>query len=433
MTDHRILEHPILACGRAGRRAVLVAGRGDCRRARAKRSPRPCFANGVRTFGHHHKDGAPQGIFCANGQCAQCSVVADGLPVKSCMASSARACSPAARRAARAARHRRAAAHARHRDGRHRVPHHRRRPCRPDCGDRVGQGGRPHAHRRRQAPPGRQTRPADAQVLRVDRGVPRRHARHRHRHEARAAGARHSRTSASGSTPRSSRSSPTAASACCATVSTSSSGRTSCSSPPAPARSRSCSLATRCPASTARARSRRWSTATWSAPPKRLFVIGGGNVGLIAGYHALQAGIDVVGLCEALPECGGYKVHKDKLVRMGVPVYTSHTIVRAEGPGRGRRGGHRRHRQAVEANPGNREAVRVRHGARRGRPRSRSTSSCTRRGSSACRRWRRATRRKSRRHRRRCSPAAFAASRLRGASAATWARCRRNGTAPRRC
>ena len=31
----------------------------------------------------------------------------------------------------------------------------------------------------------------------------------------------------------------------------------------------------------------------------------------------------MVGLCEALPECGGYKVHKDKLVRMGVPIYTS--------------------------------------------------------------------------------------------------------------
>jgi NADPH-dependent 2,4-dienoyl-CoA reductase/sulfur reductase-like enzyme/Fe-S-cluster-containing hydrogenase component 2/bacterioferritin-associated ferredoxin len=66
-------------------------------------------------------------------------------------------------------------------------------------------------------------------------------------------------------------------------------------------------------------------------PTERLFIVGGGNVGLIAGYHALQAGIEVVGLCEALPECGGYKVHKDKLVRMGVPVYTSHTIVRAEG------------------------------------------------------------------------------------------------------
>lgn len=62
---------------------------------------------------------------------------------------------------------------------------------------------------------------------------------------------------------------------------------------------------------------------------ERLFIIGGGNVGLIAGYHALQARIEVVGLIEALPECGGYKVHKDKLVRFGVPIYTSHTILSA--------------------------------------------------------------------------------------------------------
>jgi len=64
---------------------------------------------------------------------------------------------------------------------------------------------------------------------------------------------------------------------------------------------------------------------------EKLFVVGGGNVGLIAAYHALQAGIEVVGLCEALPECTGYKVHKDKLVRLGVPIYTSHTVVAAHG------------------------------------------------------------------------------------------------------
>ncbi|MCS7240278.1 MAG: FAD-dependent oxidoreductase [Candidatus Bipolaricaulota bacterium] len=63
----------------------------------------------------------------------------------------------------------------------------------------------------------------------------------------------------------------------------------------------------------------------------RLFVVGGGNVGLIAAYHALQAGIEVVGLCEALPECTGYKVHKDKLLRLGVPIYTSHTVLAAHG------------------------------------------------------------------------------------------------------
>ncbi len=69
-------------------------------------------------------------------------------------------------------------------------------------------------------------------------------------------------------------------------------------------------------------------------PAEKLFIVGGGNVGLIAGYHALQAGIEVVGLVEALSECGGYKVHKDKLVRMGVPVYTSHTILSANGEDR---------------------------------------------------------------------------------------------------
>ncbi len=66
-------------------------------------------------------------------------------------------------------------------------------------------------------------------------------------------------------------------------------------------------------------------------PSSRLFIVGGGNVGLIAGYHALQAGITVVGLAEALPAVGGYKVHADKLKRLGVPIYTSHTVLSANG------------------------------------------------------------------------------------------------------
>ncbi len=66
-------------------------------------------------------------------------------------------------------------------------------------------------------------------------------------------------------------------------------------------------------------------------PANRIFIIGGGNVGLIAGYHAIQAGIEVAGLAEALPECSGYRVHLDKLARLGVPVFTSHTVVRASG------------------------------------------------------------------------------------------------------
>ncbi len=64
---------------------------------------------------------------------------------------------------------------------------------------------------------------------------------------------------------------------------------------------------------------------------EKLFIVGGGNVGLIGAYHALQAGIDVVGLVEALPRCGGYKVHEDKIKRLGVPVWTSHTVLSIEG------------------------------------------------------------------------------------------------------
>lgn len=66
-------------------------------------------------------------------------------------------------------------------------------------------------------------------------------------------------------------------------------------------------------------------------PCENLFIVGGGNVGLIAGYHAIQAGIHVAGLVEAAPACGGYRVHLDKLVRSGVPVFTSHTVLEAVG------------------------------------------------------------------------------------------------------
>jgi sarcosine oxidase subunit alpha len=69
-------------------------------------------------------------------------------------------------------------------------------------------------------------------------------------------------------------------------------------------------------------------------PSEKLFIVGGGNVGLIAAYHALQAGINVVGLVEAMPQVGGYKVHQDKVKRLGVPVWTSHTVKCANGKDR---------------------------------------------------------------------------------------------------
>ncbi len=66
----------------------------------------------------------------------------------------------------------------------------------------------------------------------------------------------------------------------------------------------------------------------------RIFIIGSGNVGLIASYHALQAGITAVGIADILNEVSGYKVHSDKIKRMGVPIYLNNTILTAEGDGK---------------------------------------------------------------------------------------------------
>lgn len=60
-------------------------------------------------------------------------------------------------------------------------------------------------------------------------------------------------------------------------------------------------------------------------------VIGAGNIGVIVSYQLLQAGIEVPAIIEAMPHIGAYHVHASKVRRMGVPIYTSHTILTAQG------------------------------------------------------------------------------------------------------
>lgn len=67
---------------------------------------------------------------------------------------------------------------------------------------------------------------------------------------------------------------------------------------------------------------------------KRIFIVGSGNVGLIAAYHALQAGIEVAGIVEIMGKINGYKVHADKIRRMGIPLHLNTTVLRAEGDGK---------------------------------------------------------------------------------------------------
>lgn len=66
-------------------------------------------------------------------------------------------------------------------------------------------------------------------------------------------------------------------------------------------------------------------------PGQKVFMLGTGNVGLVVSYQLLQAGCEVVALADAAPRIGGYGVHASKVARCGVPFYTSHTIIKAEG------------------------------------------------------------------------------------------------------
>lgn len=66
-------------------------------------------------------------------------------------------------------------------------------------------------------------------------------------------------------------------------------------------------------------------------PGSKAIMVGSGNVGLIVAYQMMQAGIEIVGLVEVVDHVTGYDVHKNKLLRAGVPMYLGHTVVKAIG------------------------------------------------------------------------------------------------------
>ena len=66
-------------------------------------------------------------------------------------------------------------------------------------------------------------------------------------------------------------------------------------------------------------------------PGKKVAMLGAGNIGVIVSYQLLQAGVEVLAIIEALPNIGAYHVHASKVRRMGVPIWTSHTVLSAHG------------------------------------------------------------------------------------------------------
>lgn len=333
MIDNRLYKHPILPV--EDRPLFTFYFRGQELRARAGETiASALFANGIRIFSYHHKDGAPQGIFCANGQCAQCLVLADGFPVKSCMEliKPGMKIEPVV--------------------GRPELP-----PVDPeatldlkpveeiDVSVLIIGGG----------PAG-----LSAAIELGQRGVDCLLVDDKHRlggklvlqtHrffgsvEAVYAGTRgiDIATKLENEVRRYPQVGIWLQSTALAVFSDKKVGilkenrKYALVKPKillvaAGAREKSLAFpGNDLPGVYGAGAFQTLVNRYLVKPTEKLFIVGGGNVGLIAGYHALQAGIKVVGLVEVMPEVGGYKVHKDKLARLGVPVLTSHTILSANG------------------------------------------------------------------------------------------------------
>jgi sarcosine oxidase subunit alpha len=330
VTDHRIREHPILATPPVAHVEFTWLGQRLAAR-HGETIASALIANGVRVFGHHHKDGAPQGIYCANGQCAQCTVVANGLPVKACMAP----VSPGMRVVPL--------------DGKPELPDvaggWERRGIETVETECLIIGGGPSGLR------------AAIELARA--GIRTMIVDDKHRLGGKLVLQTHKFFGSIDACYAGTRGIDIATrlendvrsfehvrvwphSTAIAVFSDRSVGvlrdghyfivRPEVLLVAAGAREKSLVFGgNTLPGVYGAGAFQTLVNRDLVRAASRLFVVGGGNVGLIAGYHALQAGIEVAGLCEALPECGGYKVHKDKLVRMGVPVFTSHTILSANG------------------------------------------------------------------------------------------------------
>ncbi len=328
---YRIQKHPILPVD--GREAIEFYWKGKKLLAREGETiASALFANGIRIFGHHKKDGAPQGIFCANGQCAQCMVIADGLPVKSCMVQ----VTPGVR--------------VEPVDGDPKLPPVEEVPRFGDIEEIEVEcliiGGGPAG--------------LSAAIELGRLGVRTLIVDDKHRLGGKLVLQTHKFFGSIEACYAGTRGIDIATrleqelqqyesvacwlnTAAVAVFSDQKVGvvrdgkeyvliRPDVLLVAAGAREKSLAFkGNTLPGVYGAGAFQTLVNRDLVRPTEKLFIVGGGNVGLIAGYHALQAGIAVVGLAEVMPQCGGYKVHQDKLARFGVPIYTSHTIISANG------------------------------------------------------------------------------------------------------
>lgn len=331
MTDYRIRQHPILPIPEVEEIEFFWEGKPLTARVGETISA-ALFAHGIRVFGHHHKDGSPLGIFCANGQCSQCMVIADGKPLKACM----ELVTPNM--------------HVVPSDGHPVLPKVKKPPVMkpiPEISVPVLIIGGGPAGMSAAIELGK----LGVDVILID---------DKHRLGGKLVLQTHRFFGSTEAVFASTRGIDIATklekevrsfqsiqiwtqTTCLAVFSDKKIGVLKNGKEYVLVVPQVLLVATGArekflafkgnslPGVYGAGAFQTLVNRDLVRPAEKLFIVGGGNVGLIAGYHALQAGVGVVGLVEALPKCGGYKVHKDKLVRMGVPIYTSHTILSANG------------------------------------------------------------------------------------------------------
>ena len=62
---------------------------------------------------------------------------------------------------------------------------------------------------------------------------------------------------------------------------------------------------------------------------KNVLTVGAGNIGYLTSYQLIQAGANVKAILEALPAEGGFPVQASRVRRLGIPIITSHQLLKA--------------------------------------------------------------------------------------------------------
>jgi NADPH-dependent 2,4-dienoyl-CoA reductase/sulfur reductase-like enzyme/Fe-S-cluster-containing hydrogenase component 2/bacterioferritin-associated ferredoxin len=333
MEEKRITKHPILEIPVRKRIAFTWNGK-EIKGLAGEMISSALIANGIHVFGHHHKDGSPQGLFCANGQCSQCLVILDGMPVKSCMTPLKGGMAVEGVEGLPGLPKDEA------------VPVLREPPIRDVEVLIIGGGPAGMAAAVELGKTGADTLLIDDKTGLGGKLLLQTHKFFGSVEDSRAGTrgmeiARLMQEELEGLDPVEVWLNATA-------VGVFSDGVVGVVKGGIYRKVRPQRLLV---ATGAREKMLSFPGNTLPGvfgagafqtlvnrdlvrPSERLLIVGGGNVGLIAGYHAIQAGMEVTALVEALPRVGGYKVHADKLKRLGVPILTGHTVVSASGKDR---------------------------------------------------------------------------------------------------